>query len=170
MSDPTPPGAVIDVVAGIQRIGQQIAPLLARFADPNTDRAALVAGLMPRSGDFAKAFRADIAGQVEQAYAALMQSGLPEIDPQPGQTQVTVHGCPAGFLGQDNPLSAPFPGGYKPLAPFLIRNRVWLVWRYTEPGATDGITYNGLVFLDDHWAWFPKPYRVVGALLAAASE
>lgn len=167
MSDSNPPGEVIDVVAAIQRIGQQIAPLLARFADPSTDRAALVAELMPRSGDFAKAFRADIAPQVEQAFAALMQSGLPEIDPQPGQTQVSVHACPAGFLGQKNPLSAPFPSEYASLAPYLIRKRVWLVWHYTQPGATDGITYNGLVFLDDHWAWFPKPYQVIATLTAA---
>lgn len=162
----TDPSNVIDVVAGIQRIGEQIAPLLSRFADPSIDRAALIADLMPRKGDVAKAFRADIAPRVEAAYARLLDSGLPEIDPQPGQTQVSVHACPAGFLGQDNPLSAPFPGGYKVLAPYLIRRRVWLVWRYTEPGQKDGITYNGLVFLDDHWAWFPKPYRVVGALVA----
>lgn len=166
MSDSTPPGAVIDVVAAIQRIGSQIAPMLARFTDPQTDRAALVAELQPRPGDVARAFRSDIAPRVEAAYARLLQSGLPEIDPRPGQTEVSVDACPAGFLGQDNPLSAPFPGGYKPIAPYLIRNRVWVVWRYTEPGETSGLTYNGLVFLGDHWAWFPKPYRVVGTLIA----
>jgi hypothetical protein len=28
--------------------------------------------------------------------------------------------------------------------------------------------YDGLVRIDDRWAWFPKPHRVIGEILRAA--
>ena len=76
-----------------------------------------------------------------------------------------VDAAPAGMLGEDNGLSNCFPGGYRALAPHLVAGRIWFVWRYLQPGETSGVRYDGLVHLDDHWAWFPKPYRVVGEIL-----
>ena len=31
----------------------------------------------------------------------------------------------------------------------------------------NGMAYDGLVWIDDHWAWFPKPFRVLRAALDA---
>ncbi|MGK0359332.1 MAG: hypothetical protein ACI9U2_001634 [Bradymonadia bacterium] len=158
-------GAVGAAHAAIESIVASVRPLLAAFADPAADTAALVAQLRPRSGDAAAAFHADVAAHVQAAYDQLWQDA-PQIEPKPGQTALRIDPCPAGMFGQQTPLTRPFPGGYAALGPYLIPNRIWLTWRYTEPDAPRGMAYNGLVWLDDHWAWFPKPYRVVGRIVS----
>ena len=42
---------------------------------------------------------------------------------------------------------------------------VWAAWKYVVPGATSGLAYDGLVWCEDHWSWFPRPYRVLRDLL-----
>jgi hypothetical protein len=58
-------------------------------------------------------------------------------------------------------MSRPFPGGYRSVAGLLTPTRVWVAWRYRSPGSSTGLSYDGLVWCDDHWAFFPKPYRVL---------
>jgi hypothetical protein len=60
-------------------------------------------------------------------------------------------------------LVRPFPEGYHAIVPLLDPHRVWVCWKYTRPGAASGLAYDGLVWCDDHWAWFPKPYRMLAA-------
>ena len=38
----------------------------------------------------------------------------------------------------------------------------WWRWKFTKPGEDLGMAYDGLVFVNGHWAWFPKPYRAIG--------
>ena len=165
LSDSAPADAVQSAQTAIESIVASVHPLLAAFADPTLDHAAIIAQLKPQPGDAAAAFHADIAAHVQSAYDQLWQD-TPQIEPKPGQTVLHVHPCPAGMFGQQTPLTQPFPGGYAALGPYLIPNRIWLAWRYTEPDAPRGMAYNGLVWLDDHWAWFPKPYRVVGRIVS----
>jgi hypothetical protein len=65
------------------------------------------------------------------------------------------------MLASDNELSRPFPGGYRAIAAKLNPNRIWVRWKFCRPGETAGMAYDGLVWVDDHWAWFPKPYRAL---------
>jgi hypothetical protein len=76
-------------------------------------------------------------------------------------TVITSEIAPAGMLASDNELSRRFPGGYRRIARLLQPHRVWVSWKYLRPGADAGMAYDGLVWLDDHWAWFPKPYRAL---------
>ncbi|MBW1876968.1 MAG: hypothetical protein JRJ84_01265 [Deltaproteobacteria bacterium] len=62
------------------------------------------------------------------------------------------------MLREDNELSAHFPEAYHAVAQVLDTSRVWMCWRY------DGLRYDGLVWVNDHWAWFPKPWRVLSEL------
>ena len=34
---------------------------------------------------------------------------------------------------------------------------------FVQPGEAHGMAHDGLVYLDDHWAWFPKPWRVLSS-------
>lgn len=160
-----PPSAGRLAQAAIDRIVQAAHPLLATFADASADHAALMEQFRPQPGDAAQAFAAEIAAEVEAAYERLWREAPPRIEPKPGQSALHIHPCPAGMFGQQNALTAPFPGGYTALAPYLNPQRVWLTWRYVEPGAPRGMAYNGLVWID-RWVWFPKPYRVVGRLIS----
>lgn len=116
--------------------------------------------LMPRDDDYARAFTGEAVAAARRFFADWWQqqgTGVTGIDPS---ARIEAHLCPAGLLGDDNPLSRPFPSGYRQIADWLDPHRVWVAWRYLPPGATSGIAMNGLVWLDDHFAWFPKPWRL----------
>lgn len=157
--------AVATALHHARRIAGELAPLLTGFLDPGADHRAAVAALAPRPGDAARVFVPAVAAAVEARYAELWAGKPPRIDPRPEQTALTVHACPAGMLAGENLLSRPFPGGYRALAPYLVPEQVWVCWRYTAPEASDGLSFNGLVLIDGRPVWFPKPYRVVGALI-----
>lgn len=120
------------------------------------------AALRPRAGDAALAFRAEFAAQAARAYEAIWRSA-PRVSRAPPNFIVQCHLAPAGMLGEDNALSYRFPGGYRHIASMLQPERIWAHWKYLKPGQSAGQSYDGLVWLDDHWAWFPKPYRVLAS-------
>lgn len=86
---------------------------------------------------------------------------LPE--PKPGQTEVDVYVADPALLAGQNTASDRFPGGYREIADKLAPNTAWVCWRYHEPGTPNGMLYDGLVPRPGgRWAWFPKPWRVLG--------
>lgn len=122
--------------------------------------------LLPGDDDYALAFTGDAVAAAREHYGTwwprqLEEGVAPAVDPG---WRVEAHLAPAGLLGSDNELSRPFPRGYRTIAPWLDPRRVWVCWHYRPPEGGSGIAMNGLVWLDDHWAWFPKPYRLVPAL------
>ncbi len=136
--------------------------VLAPLVGPDGDAA--LRALRPHADDYARVFRADIAERARTAFERLWRDP-PPFEPLPsGETTLEVRAAPAGMLLDDNELSRPFPGGYRALAPLLLPDRVWFTWRYRAPGEEAGTRYDGVVMIDDHWAWFPKAPRVVGAL------
>jgi len=34
-------------------------------------------------------------------------------------------------------------------------------WKYVKPGEQLGTSFDGLIYVNSHWAWFPKPWRVL---------
>jgi hypothetical protein len=145
-------------------LAEQVKPLLAALA--RDIHGAVLAQLLPRAADFERVFEgAETVAQARAAYAEPRPRAAWE-RPRGDQTQLRVHVAPAGMLGENNALSQHFPGGYRSIAPFLNPHRVWVAWKYTRPGESSGLSHNGLVWCDDHWAWFPKPYRALAPLLA----
>jgi len=123
-----------------------------------------LAAVRPRPGDVARAFVPEVAEAAAQAYDALWRDLEPP-RPEAGQTELRIVAAPAGLLASDNAFSAAFPTGYRAIAELLQPHRVWLRWQYVRPGAPDGLALDGLVWLDDHWAWFPRPHRALAAAL-----
>jgi hypothetical protein len=136
----------------------QLKPMLQAVAEDAT--GAALRELRPRPEDYAMAFVPAAASQARYRYEALWDAGL-DFQRPVGRTRITIHLTPAGALTDDNAMSHPFPGGYRSVAGLLAPARVWAAWRYLAPGATAGLAYDGLVWCDDHWAFFPKPYRVL---------
>lgn len=136
-------------------------PLLQRLT---SDPAGFLDAVRPRPDDAARAFMPEAAEAASAAYEAIWRAQRAP-RPEPGQTDLHVVAAPAGLLDADNPLSAVFPKGYRTIAHLLRPHRVWLRWQHVRPGEKDGLMLDGLVWLDDHWAWFPRPYRVLGDAL-----
>jgi hypothetical protein len=130
-----------------------------RLRGPDAARAA--EAFKPRPGDAAKAFVGEAAARAEAAYDRFWAAPppLPRIDA--ARSGLVIHLAPAGMLGADNLLSRPFPGGYRAIAGRLDPHRIWAAWDFVQPGAASGVAFDGLVWCDDHWAWFPRPYQML---------
>ena len=149
--------------AATRMLEGQLTPLIhALAADAD---GSLTASLRPHKDDYARAFVAQIADAARVAYEALW-SKPPRVDSTPTGSKLKLSIAPAGMLLEDNELSRGFPGGYRTIAPLLNPHRVWVAWKLIPPGKDAGMSYDGLVWLDDHWAWFPKPYRVLANLVS----
>jgi len=154
-----------DALAAIAVIKAQLEPLVRALAADRT--GDVLRAVQPRPDDYAKAFRGPLAAVAAQEFAKLWAGRLSLHHPRPEQSQLLLDLAPAGMLASDNELSSRFPGGYQRLAPHLVPHRVWARWKLVRPGETVGTAYDGLVWLDDHWAWFPKPYRVLSGYLVS---
>ena len=119
--------------------------------------------LRPRDSDYEQIFSAEAIAPARHYYQSLWQQGFRLQYPSKAH-RIDTYICPAGFFAQDTSLSRGFPTGYHAIAKWLIPERVWVAWRYLKPGTEAGINYDGLVFVDDHWVWLPKPYRALAAL------
>ena len=144
----------------MQILARKAVPVFAALVGPGG--AAAVEAMRPHADDYARVFQTEIVERVRSAYEDVWRTP-PELDQLvSGQVTLRVDAAPAGMLREENELSRHFPGGYHALAPYLLPDRVWFVWRYLAGSAEAGMRYDGVVLLDDRWVWFPKPYAVVG--------
>lgn len=162
-SQPDPRAAALAWTAIVQAAVEEMLEQL-----PNSPEA--VRALRPRDADFEKAFVEPACNTAREAYAALWERDVEVTSPRGASCTGHVHVAPAGMLVEDNELSWHFPGGYRAVAKLLDPHRVWVAWKYVKPGEKSGMSYDGLVWCDDHWAWFPKPYRVLAALIKDGSS
>jgi hypothetical protein len=137
---------------------EQLTPLLLALGQDRD--GSLAAQLRPRAEDYAKAFLPPHVDAARSAFEAIWAEA-PRINTALPGSQLKLNIAPAGMLAYDNELSRHFPGGYRSVAPLLNPHRVWAAWKFIPPGKDAGMAYDGLVWLDDHWAWFPKPYRAL---------
>jgi hypothetical protein len=150
--------AQAEALVAIDVLQQQLTPLLRAMGEDRT--GGVVATLRPGADDYARAFVPEAVDEARNAYEALWAT--PPRVVRPGRdTTLECHVAPAGMLAWDNPLSRSFPGGYAAIASLLQPQRVWVAWKSIERGRDAGMAYDGLVWLEDHWVWFPKPYRVL---------
>jgi hypothetical protein len=123
---------------------------------------SILASLRPRPEDYERAFIPEVADRARAAYESIWADPAPLPSIESG-SRIESYVAPAGMLASDNELSRHFPGGYRAIAHLLDPHRVWVRWKYVQPGESAGRSFDGLVWLDDHWAWFPKPYRALAA-------
>jgi len=131
---------------------------------PNLSDPKFSAQLQPDKEDFAKLFDAYLAGDLARE-VALEYQDVPKISPVTSDATITVTALPAGLLRSSNELSDKFPLAYRDIAGWMTPKRIWLSWTITTPDG-GSVRYDGLAWLDDHWVWIPKVYRLLIPLLA----
>jgi len=139
---------VLAQVAVVATAAQQ---LIQAMSDPSFDTRSLA----PRSDDFEKVFRAPILVLAHRHFEQLWRTQTPRPRPAPALGQLRVSVCPANAFGAIPELSAGFPDGYNTLAPSLVAGRTWVAWHHSRSERATGPADDGLVWIDDHWAWFP---------------
>lgn len=142
----------------LYRIARNAEGLLLPLATAPTE--VLIEKLKPRDDDYAAVFVGDAARLAREGYAQLWKNP-PKALGKPNQTLVKAFAAQADALGTGNEFSREFPGGYRGIAAHLQPDKIWVVWKLFESSGELGMSYDGLVWLRDHWAWFPKPWRVL---------
>ena len=94
----------------------------------------------------------------------ILPAALRMLDPQPGESVIDIRTEPPAtpdgrWINQIHVRDAA-----RAIAHLLQPQRVWVAWKLIAPGQDAGMAYDGLVWLDDHWAWFPKPFRFEAAV------
>lgn len=135
--------------------------LLTRFLTADAATALdLTLQLQPRDEDWARVFVGDAAERAKAGYTSLWSAPVSPL-PKDGQVNLIVSAALAAELQLRTPRTASFPGAYADIAYRLQPERPWIAWKYTKPGESHGMAWDGLVWIEDHWAWFPKPWRVL---------
>ncbi len=145
------------VLALVEEFKPLLLPILQALAVDESGE--VIRSLQPLEGDYAKVFEEGAAETAKEYYTEAWQIQNLRID-YDEDTRVDIHMSPAGMLREENALSYHFPNGYRTIAGYLNPHRVWVSWKYYQTGDSAGTAFNGLVWVDDHWAWFPKPYRI----------
>ncbi|MBD1924415.1 hypothetical protein H6F77_25580 [Microcoleus sp. FACHB-831] len=116
--------------------------------------------LRPRSEDYAQIFAPQVVEKAQEGYEKLWAE-FPFPQAQPGQTQLLVAIAKAEELASQEGVGEVFPGGYQQIVHYLLPDKIWLTWKYVKPGESSGMAYDGLVWLEDRFAWFPKPWKIL---------
>ena len=125
------------------------------------DAKALSAALKPNANDYAAVFNDEFAPKAQKAYEALWAAAPAVITADDTQTELIVSKATRDDLVNWTPRAeADFPGGYKKVARFFKPGITVYRWKYTKSADSLGMAYDGLVFVNDHWAWFPKPWKL----------
>jgi len=146
----------------LQKVSQAAWLLLARYPSLTTDeeRRSFIFTLAPRPEDFFRVFQEAAAEAARRAYEPLWMA--PPLWPlRPDQTRLKVVAATLRELRDHTGLSAEFPGGYQDVLLHYRAETVLLCWEYTAPDSGAGLSFDGLIPIDDRWAWFPKPWRVL---------
>lgn len=159
---PTEAETRASALLSIEIIRAQVMPLLKALAH-DTD-GELIMQIKPREEDYTRVFLGVAADVARETYTALWETNPPKMSQIQHPVEVRCFVSPAGMLREDNELSRQFPQGYRAIAHWLNPNRVWIAWKYIKTGQSSGQAFNGLVWVDDHWAWFPKPFRALGSV------
>ncbi len=164
-------GADADTVARVTQLSEHIFtkvaegayPLLASFIGaPNP--VELSNALRPSAADFNAVFGPTIAAAARERYTELWDGGKLVISVPLESENVLIAACTAGGMSFPNAHSRHFHPGMAELCKQLNPRRTWLTWKYLKPGEERGLLHDGLVWIDDHWAWFPHPWEVLADL------
>lgn len=134
--------------------------LLRDLMQPGAD-PALTRSLQPRPEDYAAVFEGEVARKQEEGYKALWAS-VPPVAPKEGQTELLLASATSDELRSGAEAAKEFPGGYAQVAPHLKPGLTWYRFKFVKPGEELGMAFDGLVFVNGHWALFPKPWRNLG--------
>ncbi len=124
----------------------------------NAEKLSLL--LRPSAEDYAAVFEGDFARKAEETYKEPWEKGLLTLKAKPAQTEITVLAVTAEDLKARSEKSREFPGGWQEVAPNLKAGLTVYMVRLTEPGKDRGARFDGLIYVNERWRIFPKPWRI----------
>jgi hypothetical protein len=126
---------------------------------PGADYAALTKPLQPTAEDYKAIFKDDAAGKLETHYQKMWADPNASIKPNEGQTQLLLYSATTEEIAAGQGDAPNFPGGYKKAVEVMKPGVRWYRFKFVKPGETLGMAFDGLVFVNGKWRFFPKPWR-----------
>lgn len=162
-SSATQPPVSVDPQAGYPGTDHGAADLMSRLGA--TGDLALLQSMKPKTADYQALFESGFAEQAQRFYEGQMWASMPPTAQpfaDPDQTDVRVWGAKTEDIRRWTPaVSQNFPGGYKEIKDYLKPGLTMYSIDLVRPGEDLGMAFNGLVYVNGHWAYFPKPWRVL---------
>lgn len=126
------------------------------------DAQAMTRALKPTTADYKAVFVDEVAGKAETAYEKLWSDPKAVIGADPANTELKLWKATTDELKAGSGDAGEFPGGYGRVADKFKPGLTVYRWKYVKPGESLGMAYDGLIHVNGHWAWFPKPWRAIG--------
>ncbi|MBU1068691.1 hypothetical protein KJ975_03900 [Myxococcota bacterium] len=130
------------------------------IADGGSNAEKLSNLLRPVAEDYAAVFEGDFAKKAAETYKEPWDKGLLTLKTKPGQTEINVLSVTSEDLKAKSEKSREFPGGWLEMAPNLKAGLTIYMVRFTEPGKERGMRFDGLIYVNERWRIFPKPWRI----------
>lgn len=130
----------------------------------SSDARGMTLALRPTAADYKAVFVDDAtAARAEVAYDKIFSDAKAVITAPAERSELKLSKATTDDLQKwTAEAQADFPGGYKRVASKFKPGLTLYRWKYVKPGEKLGTSYDGLVFVNGHWTWFPKPWRVIG--------
>lgn len=162
----TPPQTPVtpETLARLQGAANAAVAALLVLVEParTAERRGFFLSLRPRPTDYGRVFLPAAVPAARAFYEAMWAQPM-EMTWNPRQTELRVAAALSEDFGEWNARAEPFPTGYRSIAGALQPGVIWLRWEMKEPGDLYGLSADGLVQLDDRWAWFPRPFVALAA-------
>ena len=133
---------------------------LSRFLEPDTDLVAVTKALFPNEADIRAVYENPLADALVETLLPQFEPGL-KFAPKPGQTELLMFYTTTKALREGDPIISNFPGGYKDVVQYMKGDFPIVRFKFVKPGASIGMAYDGLVFVDGRWVIIPKPWRAL---------
>lgn len=135
--------------------------LVKAFRDEKTDRVALTRALRPDPADFKAIFEGEFAAKVEEAHKKFWDAEKFEglSGGKPDQTEVLIAAVSTEDIAAWNDNAKALPGGYEKIKDKFKKGLVVYRFKYVVPGETLGMANDGLIHVNGHWVFVPKPWR-----------
>jgi hypothetical protein len=135
--------------------------MLTAMTKPGADHAALSLALRPKAEDYPAVFVGDAAAKMKAAMDPLWDGGKLTLKPSAEQTEIDIIGAPQANLATGTENAQGCPGGYKDVADKIQPKTTVYCFKFVKPGEKAGLAVDGLVWVNGHWALFPKPFRAL---------
>ncbi len=134
--------------------------LLAQFLQPGADLVELTWALVASPEDIRAVYKEPLASRMIAVYGEKLTRGI-KIGPKPGQSELLLWRSTTDALIAGDPVLEYFPGGYARVLEHMNPGFPVVRFKFVEPGEELGMAFDGLFWVNGHWAWMPKPWRML---------
>jgi hypothetical protein len=135
--------------------------VLSALSKAGADQVALSAALRPKPEDYDAVFIPDAAAKLKGAIEPIWDSGKLVLRPKPG-AELTIAGATSDQLKTGTGQAAECSRRFREIADMIKPGNRIYCFHYRKAGEKGGVNADGLVWVKDHWAIFPRSYLYLG--------